>query len=77
MTQCNMAFDSIGPFCSSFATIRENGDCVPISFLLGSDGLAMVLADRLGLRFQLNIASLHIDEEVFDLAFGVVTHTIG
>jgi hypothetical protein len=39
--------------------------------------LALVLAVRLGLWFQLNIASLHIDEEVFYSVFGDVSHTIG
>jgi hypothetical protein len=39
--------------------------------------LALVSAVCLGLRFQLNIASLHIDEEVFDSVSGDVTHTIG
>jgi hypothetical protein len=80
LTQCKMASESIGPFCTSFATIRADGDGVPISFPLGSDGLASVSAVRLGLRFQLNIAyssPLHIDEEVFDSVSGDVTHTIG
>jgi hypothetical protein len=72
-----MASESIGPFCTSFATIRADADGVPISFPLGSDGLASVSAVRLGLQFQLNIASLHIDEEVFDSVFGDVSHTIG
>lgn len=71
LTQCKMASESIGPFCTSFATIRANVDGVPISFPLGTEGLASVSAVHLGLRFQLNIASLHIDEEVFD------SHTIG
>jgi hypothetical protein len=77
LTQCKMVSESIGPFCTSFATIRADGNGVPISFPLGSDGLASVLAVRLGLRFQLNIASLHIDEEVFDSVSGDVSHTIG
>jgi hypothetical protein len=72
-----MASESIGPFCTSFATIRANGDGVPISFPVGTDGLASVSAVRLGLRFQLNIASLHIDEEVSDSVSSNVTHTIG
>jgi hypothetical protein len=59
-----MASENIGPLCTSFATIRADGDGVPISFPLGNDGLALVSAVRLGLQFQLNIASLHIDEEV-------------
>ena len=71
-----MASENIGPFCTSFATIRAC-DGVPISFPLGSDGLSLVLAVRLGLWFQLNIASLHIDEEVFDSISGNVIHTIG
>jgi hypothetical protein len=39
--------------------------------------LASVSAVCLGLRFQLNIASLHIDEEVFDSLSSDVIHTIG
>jgi hypothetical protein len=76
-TQCKMASESMGHFCTSFATIRADGDGVPISFPLGSDGLASILAVCLSLRFQLNIASLHIDEEVFDSVSGDVSHTIG
>jgi hypothetical protein len=72
-----MASVNIGPFCTSSATIRVDGDGVPISFPLGSDGLASVSAVRLGLRFQLNIASLHIDKEVFDSVTGDVIQTIG
>jgi hypothetical protein len=72
-----MASQNIGPFCTSFATIRTDGDGIPISFLLGSDGLASVSVVRLGIRFQLNIASLHLDEEVFDFVSDDVTHTIG
>jgi hypothetical protein len=72
-----MASENIGPFCTSFATIQADGDGVPISFPLGSDGLALVSTVFLGFRFQLNIASLHIDEEVFDSIFGDVIHTIG
>ena len=64
LTQCYMASESIGSFCTSFATIRAGGDCIMISFLLGSDGLALVSAVRLSLLFQLNIDSLHIDKEV-------------
>ena len=77
MTQSKMASESIGPLCISFATVRADGDGVPISFPLGTDGLASVSVVRLGLWFQLNIASLHIDEEVFDTVTGHVTHTIG
>jgi hypothetical protein len=72
-----MASESIGPFCTSFATIWADGDGVPISFPLGSDGLASISVVRLGLRFQLNIASLHIDKELFDSVSGDVTYSIG
>jgi hypothetical protein len=75
--KCKMASQNIGPFCTSFATIRTDGDGVPISFPLGSDGLASVSTVRLEIQFQLNIASLYFDEEVFDSVSGDVTHTIG
>ena len=51
LTQYKMASENIAPFCTSFATIQADGNGVPISFLLGSDGLASVSAIRLGLRF--------------------------
>jgi hypothetical protein len=76
-TQCKMASVNIALFCTSFTTIRADGDGVPISFPLGSDGLASVSTIRLGLRVQLNIASLHIDKEVFGSTSGDVIHTIG
>ena len=60
-----------------FCNIRVDGDGVPISFPLGSDGLALVSTVHLGLHFHLNIASLHIDKEVHDSVSGDVTHTIG
>ena len=77
LTQCKRASLNIRPFCTSFATIQADGDGVPISFPLGSDGLASILAICLRLWFQLNIASLHIDKEVFDSIFSDVIHTIG
>ena len=76
-SQCKMASESIGPFCTSFAIVRADGDGVPISILLGSFGLALALAVHLGLWFQLNISSLHIDKEVFDSVSDDVSHTIG
>jgi hypothetical protein len=77
LSQCKMASVNIAPFSTSFVTIRADGNGVPISFPLGSDGLASVLAIRLGLWFQLNIASLHINKDVFDSISSDVTHTIG
>ena len=72
-----MASVNIASFSTSFATIRADGDGVPISFPLGNEGLALVWAVCLGLQFQLNIASFHIDKEIFDSVSGDVTHTIG
>ena len=77
LTQYKMAFINKPLFYMSFAIIQADGDGVQSSFPLGSDGLALVSTIHLGLRFQLNIASLHIDEEVFDSVFGDGTHTIG
>jgi hypothetical protein len=77
LSQYKMASVNIALLSKSFATIRADGDGVPISFPLGSDGLASISTIRLGLRFQFNIASLHIDKEVFDSVSGDVTHTIG
>ena len=48
-TQCKMAFECICLFYTNFVTIRAHGDGVPISFPLGSDGLALVSVVCLGL----------------------------
>jgi hypothetical protein len=72
-----MASKNIAPFYISFSTIRADGKSVLILFPLGSDVLPNVSAICLGLWFQLNIAFLHIDKEVFDLVSRDVTHTIG
>jgi hypothetical protein len=50
---------------TSFAVNQADGEGVPISFPLGTDGLVVVIAICLGLRFQFNKASLHIGKEVF------------
>jgi hypothetical protein len=39
--------------------------------------VAVITTIRLGLQFQLNIDSLHINEEVFDLVTRDLSHTIG
>jgi hypothetical protein len=72
-----MAYEIRGPLGSGFATIRADGGSIPISFPLDTNGFALVSAARLGLRFHLNVDSLHIDEEVLDFATTEVTHTIG
>jgi hypothetical protein len=50
---------------------------VPISFPLGSDGVAHVTALRLSLRFQMSEDFMFIDEEVYDAQSGDLIHTIG
>jgi hypothetical protein len=72
-----MAFANLANLCENFVVIQADDEGVPISFPLGSDGLAVVSAIRLGLWFQLNIASLHIDEEVYNLESGILSHIIG
>jgi hypothetical protein len=75
--QSAMASMNLTDYLSSFVVIRVDGEGVPISSPLGSDGIAIVTAICLGLRFQLNTNSLHIDEEVFDLVIGDLFYTIG
>ena len=54
--------------CSNprFAVIYSSSDGVPISFLLGSEGVAHVTSLRLSLRFQMSEEIMFIDEEVYD-----------
>ena len=59
------------------ATVRANGQGVPISFPIGDLGYAVVSSSRLSARFLLTENSLDIDEEVFDSSSGELTHTIG
>jgi hypothetical protein len=72
-----MASAKLGDQTSGFAVIRADGEGVPVSFPLGSDGIAVVTAICLSLRFQLNVDSLHIDREVYDSMTGELSHTIG
>jgi hypothetical protein len=62
---------------SSIVVIRIDGEKVPISFLIGSNGLATVTSLCLSLKFQLSEGSLNIKEEVSDPVFGDLTHMIG
>jgi hypothetical protein len=59
------------------AVIYLDGVGVPISFLLGSDGVAHVTSLRLSLRFQMSEEIMFIDEEVYDAESGDLIHTIG
>ena len=59
------------------AVIYLDGVGVPISFPLGSDGVAHVTSLRLSLRFQLSEDFMFIDEEVYDANSRDLIHTIG
>ena len=59
------------------AVLYLDGVGVPISFPLGSDGVAHVTSLRLSLRFQLSEDFMFIDQEVYDANSGDLTHTIG
>jgi hypothetical protein len=59
------------------AVIYSNCEGVPISFLLGNDGVALVTSLRLSLRFQMSEEFMFIDEEVYDAQSGDLIHTIG
>ena len=72
-----MAFVSLANLCKSFAIIWANHKGAPISFPMGNDGLASISGIRLDLQFQLNTASLHIDEEVLNSKYRAVSHNIG
>jgi hypothetical protein len=50
--------------------IYSDGRRVPISFLIGNDGVALVTSLRLSLRFQMSEDFMFIDEEVFDAQSG-------
>jgi hypothetical protein len=59
------------------AVIYSNGEGVPISFLLGNDGVALITSLRLSLRFQMSEDFMFIDEEVYDAQSEDLIHTIG
>jgi hypothetical protein len=63
-----MASVKLAGHVSRFAVIRVDGEGFPISFPLGN---------RLSLWFQLNINSLHIDEEVYDSMTGDLSYIVG
>jgi hypothetical protein len=76
--QSMMAFVNLIYCHKKYAVIRANGEGVPTSFSLGSDGLVIVTTICFSLwSFQLDIASLHIEEEDFDSATGDLLYTIG
>ena len=59
-----------------FAVIYSSTSRVPISFPLGSEGVAHVTSLRLSLRFQMSEEIMFIDEEVHDALSGDLIGTI-
>jgi hypothetical protein len=60
-----------------FVVIYSEVERVPISFPLGTDGVALVTFLRLSLKFQMSEDFMFIDEEVYDAQSGDLIHTIG
>jgi hypothetical protein len=59
-----------------YVVISTDGDGVPVSFLLGNDGLARVTSLRLSLRFRLSEDFMFLDKEVYDALPGDLINTI-
>ena len=59
-----------------FVVFYSNTSGVPISFPLGSEGVAHVTSLRLSLRFQMSEEIMFIDKEVHDALFGDLIGTI-
>ena len=57
--------------------ISVEGNVVPIMFPVEDDGYADVSACRLALRFHMIPESIYIDQNIYDPASGVLSHTIG
>ena len=75
--QSAMASVDLVDHFSRFVVIHADGEEVPISFPLGNDGMVVITTIHFGLQFQLNIDSLYIDEEVFDLITRDLSHIVG
>ena len=56
--------------------ISVKGDDVPIMFPVEDDGYADVSSCRLALRFHMIPDSIYIDQNIYDPASGVLSHTI-
>ena len=58
------------------AVIYSDSQGVPISFLLGNDGVALITSLKLSLRFQMSEDFMFIDEEVYNAQSRDLIHTI-
>ena len=74
--QLNMVSPNSSEIPSMVAAIYLDGVGVPITFPLGSDGVAHVSSLRLSLRFQMSEDFMFIDEEVNDAQSGDLNHTL-
>ena len=57
------------------ATIRAHGSFVPFNLPLENDGCVVVLEYLLGLRFNLQIGTMYVEQEIYS-ASGIVSRTI-
>jgi hypothetical protein len=48
------------------ALVRGDGSSIPISFPCSDDGVACISALILSIRFNLELSSLWVEEEIFD-----------
>jgi hypothetical protein len=63
----------------SLRTVVVRGDAqeIPLTFPVPLDGVCCISEVRLSTRFQFLEGSIYLDEEVYDVDTGVLTHTVG
>ena len=71
-----MAFTLTLPSLSEMAEIRSNGFRVSILFPVGEDGLAIIIALHISIRFGLQDTSLWVEHEVYDPHTSALSHTM-
>jgi hypothetical protein len=71
-----MAVLNRGDTYPTYAVVHADGEGVPISFLLGNDGLVRVTSLRLILGFGLSEDFMFLDEEVYDALSRDLINTI-
>jgi hypothetical protein len=59
------------------AVLYVHGVRVPLTFRMEENGLAIVTAQRLSLRFGFREDTIIVDEDVFDVVTSEFTHTLG
>ena len=71
-----MASKSALPSLSKVAKIRSNGLEVPILFPICEDGLAIITAFHINIKFGLQDISVWVEREVYDLLTLALSHTM-